>query len=318
MSRSERQVIRGNRAIAHVALRSPGVSDAAHYHRRVAWLAIVHPALFLCALAGIALLVWKGELFVTLAQRSNVETLTIAFFLLFFGYFAVVTAPGALGGARIVWFRLFPRGREAALGRPTDGASAAFDKAIELASAPGTPWEVEIRDDLGSLGHLRFDGVRVTHRGAFRGGSNTLLGYVEDRLRELTGVHVTIVQWGSTDEEGLLGYAANADALRALGDKLGTRVWPTVTASDEARDALEDGLAALAPALREEAFLPDWEFEGEHKLPIIPEPLGIISLSRSERRVDPLSSLTAALAVVVVVLGLLCYFIARPPWIPGH
>jgi len=328
MSRSERQVIRGNRAIAHAALRAPGVSDAAHYHRRVVWLAVVHPALFLCALAGIAVLVWKGELFVTLAQRSNVETLTIAFFLLFFGYFAVVTAPGALGGARIVWFRMLAlasrdgarvaQRRQAALGRPADGTSAAFDKAIELASAPGTPWEVEIRDDLGSLGHLRFDGVRVTHTAAFRGGSNTLLGYVEDHLRELTGMQVTIVQWGSTDEEGLLGYAANADALRALGAKLGARVWPTVAVSDEARDALEHALAALAPALREEAFLPDWEFEGEHKLPIIPEPLGIISLSRSERRVDPLSSLTAALAVVLVVLGLLCYFIARPPWIPGH
>jgi len=323
-----RRVLRGNRALAHAALRAPGISDPAHYHRRVTMLAIVHPALFASALAGIGLLVWHGELFVTLAQRSNVETLTIAFFLLFFGYFAVVTAPGAIGAARIVRFRIWQwiardaervaKRRQAALGRRGPGASAAFDKVIELASAPGAPWDVEIRDHVGSLGHLEFDGVRVTHLGAFRGGSNTLLGYVEGRVRELTAAEITIVQWGSTDEEELLGYTANAAALRALGRKLGAQVWPAVRITDTARAALADDLAALAPALREEAFLPDWEFQGEHKLPIIPEPLGIISLSRAERRVDPLSSLTAALAVVLVVLGLLAYFIARPPWVPGR
>ena len=319
---------RGDRAIAHAALRGPGVPDAAHYQRRVTWLAVVHPALFGAALAGIALLVWRGRLFVTLAQRSNVETLTIAFFLLFFGYFAVVTAPGAIGAAHLAWFRLRARAsrdgkrvaklRMAALGEPGRGPRAAFDMAIELASAPGTAWEIEIRDEVGSLGHLRFDGVRVAHDGAFRGGSNTLLGYVEDKLRELTATDVTIVHWGSTGEDELRGYAANAEALRALGGKLGTRIWPTAMLSDEGRDALERDLATLAPALREEAFLPDWEFQGEHKLPIIPEPLGIISLSRTERRVDPLSSLAAALVVVVVVLGLLVYFIARPPWVPGR
>lgn len=327
MARSQAH-FRGNRAVAHVAFRGRGASDAAHYRRRVTWLAVVHPALFLAALGGIVLLVWRGRLFVTLAQRSNVETLTIAFFLLFFGYFAVVTAPGATGAMQVGWFRLRERlsrdrgriakQRMAALGKPGRGAVVAFDMAIELASAPAKPWEVEIRDEVGSLGHLRFDGVRAVHVGAFRGGSNTVLGYVEDKLRELTGTDVTIVHWGSTGEVELLGYAANADALRVLGSTLGARIWPTATLSDEARDALERDLGLLAPALREEAFLPDWEFQGEHKLPIIPEPLGIISLSRSERRVDPLASLTSALVVVIAVLGLLVYFIARPPWAPGR
>ena len=141
---------------------------------------------------------------------------------------------------------------------------------------------------------------------------------VEDKLQVLSGADVTIVQWGSTDEEAMLSYSATATAMRALGRKLETRVWPLVTLSDAARDTLERELSELAPALREEAFLPDWEFEGEHKLPIIPEPLGIISLSRTERRVDPLSSLTAALGAVVVVLGLVVYFIVRPPWVPGR
>src|SRR3954451_12446803 len=95
--------------LQHAALREPGVSDPAHYRKRVRWLAIVHVILFLASLAGITLLIWRGEFFVTLSQRSNVETLTIAFFLLFFGYFAAVTSAGAVGAARIAWFRLRQR-----------------------------------------------------------------------------------------------------------------------------------------------------------------------------------------------------------------
>ena len=185
----------------------------------------------------------------------------------------------------------------------------AFDKVVALASAPDDPWELEIRDDLGSLGRLRFDGVHATYSGGLRGGSNTMFGYLEDQLRALASAPVMIVHWASTGEEDLRAYVAMAAALR--------RTWPAATLGDDARAQLAQRIAELAPALREEAYLPDWEFQGEHKLPIIPEPLGIISLSRSERRVDPLASLTAALAVVCVVIGLLTYFIARTPWVPG-
>ena len=316
-----------NAAILEAALREPGVSDPAHYHRRVTWLAIVHPCLFLCSVAGIVLLIWRGEFFVTLSQRSNVETLTIAFFLVFFAYFAVATAPGAIGALRIAWYRMRLRmardpkrveaARERALGERGDGASAAFDKAIELAGAPGKPWEIEVRDAAGSLGRLRFDGVRVMHLDAFRGGSNTLLGYVETMLTKHGGERVSIVHWGSTAEEEQLQYVAIAEGLRALGKKLEVSAWPTVVLGEDARKILEHELGELCDALREEAFLPDWEFEGEHKLPIIPEPLGIISLSRSEKRVDPLSSLTAALVIIAIVVGVICFFLARPPWIPG-
>ena len=65
--------------LPHVALRGPGVSEPAHYAKRVRWLAVVHVTLFVASLAGISLLIWRGEFFVTLSQRSNVETLTIAF-----------------------------------------------------------------------------------------------------------------------------------------------------------------------------------------------------------------------------------------------
>jgi hypothetical protein len=311
--------------ISRLALREPGVSDARHYARRVAWLAVVHPCLFVCSLIGFGLLIWRSELFVTLAQRSNVETLTIAFFLLYFGYFAVVTFHGALGGLRVGWLRFqaalgrdVDARRMAGLGPPGPGPAAAFDKALEVEGRPGEPLELELRDAIGSMGRLRIAGVQVRHVDAVGGGSVTLLAYLERKLAQLTGAGVSIVQWGSTNDEGLAQYVATSDALRALGAKLATTTWPTVVISEAQRLALERELGELCPALREEAFLPDWEYEGEHKLPIIPEPLGIISLSRSERRVDPLSSMSSALVMVVVVVGLICYFLARPPWVPGR
>jgi len=309
-----------NSVISTAALREPGVSDPKHYARRVTWLAIVHPLLLVCSLAGIVLLVWRGELFVTLAQRSNVETLTIAFFLVFFTYFTFATVPGAVGAVRIGWFRLRLRTardparveakRLAALGKRGLGAAAAFDKVVELEGHAGQPWELEIQDAVGSLGRLRFDGVGVTHVDAFRGGSSSLLGYVERKLRELSGEPVAIVQWASTGGEEHLQYVAMARALAAT--------WPKLTLTADQRELLAREVCELCGALRDEAFLPDWEFGGEHKLPIIPEPLGIISLSRTEKRVDPLSSMTAALVIIVIVVGLICYFLARPPWVPGR
>ena len=314
--------------LQHVAFRGPGVTDAAHYRKRVRWLAIVHVTLFTAALAGIALLVWRGEFFVTLSQRSNVETLTIAFFLLFFGYFVVITAHGAVGGVRVGLFHLralttrdgarLEAAKIAALGSRGTGPSVAFDHAIELEGRPGEPWEIEVRDGHGSMGRLRISGVRVEHLDAYRDGSNGLLGYFERKVAELTGEAISIVQWQSTSAEALLQYAVTSDAIRALGRTMQAAVWPTVALSADHRRALEEALRALCPALRDEAFLPDWEYEGEHKLPIIPEPLGIISLSRTERRVDPLSSLSATLVVVLLVVGLLCFFILRPPWVPGR
>lgn len=307
-------------------LEEPGVKDPAHYARRVLWLALIHPALFATSLAGAVLLVWRGEFFVTLAQRSNVETLTIAFCILFFGYFAVLTAPGFLGGFRILGFHLrarlgsrerVERAKAKRLGVAHDVTAAAFDMVVELEGQRGS-WDLELADSVGSVGTLRFDGVTVTHVDAFRGGSNTLFGYIQNRLAELTGADIEIVEWRSTDEEEFRKYRATAVALCALGAKLEADVWPRVMVTQVQKIQLERDLAQLCPALRDEAFLPDWEFEGEHKIPIIPEPLGIISLSRREGRVDPLTTLTTALVIVVLLVGVTCFFLARPPWLPGR
>ena len=59
------------------------------------------------------------------------------------------------------------------------------------------------------------------------------------------------------------------------------------------------------------------EYEGQHTLPIIPEPLAFVALSRQERRVDPLVSMGCAFAVTVGILALVVLFILLPPWVPG-
>lgn len=70
-------------------------------------------------------------------------------------------------------------------------------------------------------------------------------------------------------------------------------------------------------ALRDEAYLPDWEYSADHKVPLIPEPLGLASLTRTERSADPVASMGVAVAVVFMALVALVLLIVFPPWIPG-
>lgn len=310
----------GQADIARIVLKEPGVSDPAHYAKRVRWLAATHGALFVFSLVGFALIIWKGKFFVTLSQRSNVETLTIAFFLLIFAYFTVITSPGALGAVRILITAGSQQKKQARLEKRdrTPGGGCAFDKAIELEGKPGEPFAVEVRDEFGSLGRLRFHGVKVEQLDTYRDGSNSLMGYLEQLIQKVTGHDLEIVHWKSTSEEEMSAMQSMSQALLALGRKLEIDTWPRITITEEQRQKLEDHFSELCPALRNEAFLPDWEFEGEHKLPIIPEPLGIISLSRTEKRVDPLSAMVAALGIVVIAVAFITFFILRPPWIPGR
>src|SRR3569623_370968 len=56
--------------LAHL-LEEPETRDPAQYGRRVRWLAVVHVLLFLTCAAGAVLLIWRGELFVTLAASRT-------------------------------------------------------------------------------------------------------------------------------------------------------------------------------------------------------------------------------------------------------
>ena len=313
-------------------VREPDVSDPRHYRRRVAELAAIYVAIFTLSVTGVALLLLQGRLFVTLSQRSNVETLTIAFFLLFFGYIAFISARGAWGGLRIGAFRLaarfggdatdVERQKIAALGRSIKRQAVAVNLLLERAGHPGEPFELRVADEAGSVGTIYVDGARIEHRAGHREGSNNFLAYFVRQVSAVLGSdpeELDVVQWKSVDDEGWFQYVARVESMRLLGRRLGgDPLWPRLVLSQAHCDELERRMVAVCRAVREEAFLPPLEYEGEHKIPIIPEPLGIISLGRRERRVDPLSSMGTALVIVALVVALLAWFIVRPPWVPGR
>lgn len=320
MLRARSPDVRGNLRLSRL-LEEPDCSSPDQYARRVIWLALVHPLLFLVCIVGDVLLIWRGEFFVTLAQRSNVEALTIAFCIAIFAYFALLTLPGCIGAIRLAGYRLLPRTRRErakmrALGEPGDGHAVALDTVVALEGHAGA-WELAVRDEAGSLGRLRVEGVTIRHLDALRGGSNTVFGFLQTRFAELAGMDIEIVEWESTGGDDYNRYRATTHALEAIGAKLEIAALPRVVLTAAHKADLEAELARMCPALRAEAFLPDWEFSGEHKLPIIPEPLGFISLSRSEKRVDPLATLVAALITMTLLVAITCFFLARPPWVPG-
>jgi len=318
--------------IARRLIREPDVSDPQHYRRRVAELAAIYVAIFALSVLGVALLLLHGRLFVTLSQRSNVETLTIAFFLLFFAYIAVLSARGAWGGLRVAAFRVAARlGRDpdrverrkiAALGQSSKRRAVAVNLLLERADRPGEPFEVRVADEAGSVGTIWVDGARIEHRAGHRQGSNDLLAYFVRHVSKVLGVdpeELEVIHWKAVDDEGWYQYLAGVESMRLLGSRLGgAPFWPRLTLSRAQCEELERRMTAICRAVREEAFLPQLEYEGEHKIPIIPEPLGIISLGRRERRVDPLSSMGTALVIVAVAVALIVWFIVRPPWVPGR
>lgn len=316
--------------IARGLIKEPGAEDALHYARRVRRLAVSYVALFALSLLGIGLLVWRAQLFVTLAQRSNVETLTLAFLMVFFGYLVTLSAPGVWGVLQIArhsltgdWASRQQRKMRAlgpSAGRPT---VADLNVIVELEGQPGAAFELAVADSAGRMGRLRVDGARLSYLADHRDGSNDVLAYLERQVARVLGdrgqsVDVDIVAWKKIDDEDAERYHGMVEFARNLERQLGGgALWPKVQLTAADHQELENRLRSICPALRDEGFLPQWDYQAEHKLPIIPEPLGLISLNRTEQRVDPIASMGCAVLVVLVVVMILALFIVVPPWVPG-
>ena len=318
-------------SIEQAAIREPGAETAQEFHQRVGRLALAYVALLVGALVGIGLLVWQTRHLVALAQRSNVETLVLAFLFVFFAYVAVLSAPGSWGAARMAWSALqrprragahpAPARRRSPVPAADQPAIAALSCLLERESALREPIVLVVADDVGSLGRIVVDGARLSHE--YRDGSNALLAYFVHQVNAVVrarGEEATldIVHWLSIDDESTRQYLALTRFARNLEQQLGAaELWPKLRIADADCAELERRLRAVCPALRHEALLPDWEYSAEHKLPLIPEPLGLVSLSRTERRVDPLASMGCAVLVVGALLVVLVVLIVFPPWVPG-
>jgi hypothetical protein len=320
--------------IGRTFVREPSVQDATAYQRRVHELATAYLVLFLGCLVGLGLVIWQAQHLVTLAQRSNVETLTLAFILVFFGYLAVISASGAAGALRIGSYairvrlagdrRAIERDKQRALGNPSSFAlTVALNAILEREGNSGEPFTFPVEDSAGSLGVLEVRGAELRQLEAHGGGSNSLFAYFVQQLTAILRARgvmadLDVVQWGKIDDEATRQYVALTHFAWRLAERLGgDPLWPTYVLTPQDCATLQRRLEEICPALRDEAFLPDWEYRAEHKLPLIPEPLGLISLSRSEQRVDPVSTIGCAVLIVLAIVLVLGIMIIFPPWVPG-
>jgi hypothetical protein len=325
-------------ALADTVVREPGAESAEQYAQRVHRLALAYVCLFVVSLVGIVLLIWQGQFFVTLTQRSNVETLTIAFFIVLFAYVAFLSAPGAYGAAHIAYFAaLRARGRDwreverAKMRRLGDRPEAvrtpppcvALNTMVTSDLAPQQFVSLAVADEAGGIGRLVFDGAELRHEECQGVSSNGLLAFAVHQVNDLLRRRgltepVKIVEWMSTDDESTEQYLGLVRFARNLERHLGAdELWPKVRLTASDCSELERRLREVCPNVRSEAFLPDWEYSAEHKLPIVPEPLGLVSLSRNERRADPVATMGCAVMVVVGAVAIIGLLILFPPWVPG-
>jgi hypothetical protein len=318
--------------LSKTIVREPSADKPEHYAHRVVLLAVAYAVLFFTSLLGIVLIVQWAKLFVTLSQRSNVETLALLFFIAFYAYFTVISWKGALGALRLLWFRVVHRIRGtgletikiAALPPPKEENGAAVAVNVLIRREDGEePCYLRIEDEYGSMGKVEIDGACLTHLQTYGDGSTDALIYTVHQLEGMlaaagTTRELAIVEWKSIDDEEMSRYLATVDFARNLQRHLGIEeAWPQVYLTGPQCEELERRLSKICAAIRSETFLPDWEYSAEHKLPLIPEPLGLLSLGHSEKRVDAVSSMVTAAVIVVASVATFLAFIVAPPWVPG-
>lgn len=314
-------------------VREQSTGTVAEYNARVYRLAAIYLSIFVLATATIVLLFGHGEFFVTLSQRSNVETLTIAFVIVLFGYLGLISLAGAWGALKIVYYN-FPawigrdrarvEARKQASLKPKQGdfSTAYLNVLVRIQGKPDQRVAVPISDVAGSMGTIYIDGPKMIHEEAMQDGSNSVFAYFSERIQKLVRERdpkatVDIVEWATINDEPALEYAGLVAFSQNLEKQLGSGpLWPSVELTESDIQMLSEEASRLCPALRNEAHLPDMEYQVEQHLPIIPEPLAFLSLSRSEQRADPVASMGCAFIVMIVILAFVVFFILVPPWVP--
>jgi hypothetical protein len=305
----------------------------AGYQRRVRALAATYLLLDLLCLATIVVVAMRLKVLVTLAQRSNVETLTLLVLVALAVQYLATTARGGVGALRIVGYAVgrrlgdataWARRQHDAL-RPSDDPRVVWlDKVVTRVEAPGEDLSWEVGDAVGKLGdlHLRGEELRYDPRRGMLG--NTFFAFVAarilDRVRERTpDATLRIVRWKSIDEDAGATWHAQVRAFQNLQQRLGTGpIWPTVALTADDHAEVQRTIRELCPALREEALLPDVEYEVEYRVPVLPEPLAFVQLSRRETRADPVATMGCATLVMAAALVVLALLITWPPWVPSR
>lgn len=325
-------------ALAESIVKEHASQNPDQYGARVRWIALIYVVLNLISVAIIITVVWRVRYFVALSQRSNVETLTIAIIFVLALYYLATTWKGFVGGLRMGWLnapKLFNRGQEAQEGverhkhsaLKTGGQSkyVCLDQAVRLRGKPQDSIKWQIGDAAGKLGDLVLDGVRITYYPIKEGMNNSLFEFVVNQLekaltRQDLEANLQITEWSSIDEDKASQYHSMVKAFCNLEKQLGKeeQLWPRVEITEEDKEAIDQALRELTPALRNESLMPDLEYEVEYSVPVIPEPLGFLQLTRKENRADPLATMGCAGLAMVAIMAILAFIILLPPWVPSR
>ncbi|MEO8286975.1 MAG: hypothetical protein ABI670_11125 [Chloroflexota bacterium] len=311
------------KAIKEVATRTPE-----RYAKRVRMMALIYIVLNLIAIAIIIIILWRVQFFITIAQRSNVETLTLAIIFILAVYYIATTFKGFVGALRMFALNAGSRNREqrkqSALKTGGSPMYACFDQAVCLENKHSEPIKWELVDEAGKLGELVISGVKATYYPLKSGINNSLFEFLADQIehamqRRDLDASLQITQWSSIDEDQASAYSSMVQAFQNLEEQLdkGKPIWPTVEITQEDVDNIGKELHRLIPSLRDESLLPDVEYEVEYNVPILPEPLGFMRLTRRENRADPVVTMGCAGIIMFVVMLVLVFMILLPPWIPS-
>jgi hypothetical protein len=127
-----------------------------------------------------------------------------------------------------------------------------------------------------------------------------------------------IAFWSEIRDSEAAAYHSTVDAFRNLERAIDRGpLWPVVALTRSDIEAIQNDVRAIAPALRDEAFLPNMEYEAEYSVPILPEPLAFLQLRRTDERADPIATMAWAAAAMTLVLAVLITVVAWPPWVPS-
>jgi hypothetical protein len=307
-------------------LESPA-TDVKGLKRRTDLLIAFHLILTTAALAVVGLVIWRIQLLVTLTQRSNVETLVLAFIVVFLGYILVTTYRAAWGALRILFLRALGRDRaqrwlQRYAERDEKETKRSYLDVLVRGPRKG-PIEIPLGDRFGEMGRVRIEGTEIAlldvpvevPLSAFQLVAKSL-----EKVGTTEGTHDErqIVFWGSIDAEGAAAYASQTRAFDRLAEVVGggERIWPRVTIDAEGIERLTRIVREATPILREALLMPDVEYEAEFSVPVVPEPFAFVQLRRRTQHADPAASIGCVTLAAVVMLALVAYVIVAPPWVP--
>jgi hypothetical protein len=296
--------------------------------RRTTLLAVLHVVLSSACLILLAILVLRLKLLVTLAQRSNVETLLIGFFAVFVIVLLVTTGPATVGAVILLALRLAPRDRRERWIQAHRVQGARKERTVALlnlwVSGPKGALEVPLEDGFGRLGLLRVGGVELQVDDAPAAIAGPLFELAAALLDEVTevdphGSRLSLILWTNVDRSEAEAYQSQVRAFDRLAHVLETGpLWPTARVDAEGVERVRAVLAEAIPHLRETALMPDIDYAADFTIPLVPEPLAFVQIRRHESRADPVASIGCATLIVLAALAVAVWVVLFPPWVPSR